>query len=165
MLKYFSNANVEPGQRKLLDGESLCERQADSLQNVPGREKHDPEWRAAKEWEEEQKRLAREGLTIPTASELLMARGDSCLAPVQRTMSRQLMWKRSWRRRTFSPAAAKRASRTSRKSLRREPMSFFPKSRMSAGQTSPTSTAKICWLHGTGVPTSLRDFHRWHHLF
>ena len=134
----------------MLDGESHRERQADSLQNASGRETHGPEWRAAKEWEKEQKRLAREGMTIPTASELLMARGDSCLAPVQRTMSRQLMWKRSWRRRTFSPAAAKRASMTLRKSLRREPMSFFPESRMRAGRTSPAGTTRICRLHGTG---------------
>ena len=39
VLEYFSNAYVETGQRKLLDGESHRERQADSLQNVPGREK------------------------------------------------------------------------------------------------------------------------------
>lgn len=39
VLEYFSNADVETGQRKLLDGESRRERQADSLQNVPGREK------------------------------------------------------------------------------------------------------------------------------
>lgn len=89
VLEYFSNADVETRQRKLLDGESHRERQADSLQNVPGREKHGPEWRAAKEWEEEQKRLAREGMTIPTALELLMAWGDSYLTHVQRTMSRQ----------------------------------------------------------------------------
>lgn len=36
VLEYFSNADVETGQRKLLDGESHRERQADSLQNVPG---------------------------------------------------------------------------------------------------------------------------------
>lgn len=39
VLEYFSNADVETGQRKLLDGESHRERQAGSLQNVPGREK------------------------------------------------------------------------------------------------------------------------------
>lgn len=89
VLEYFSNADVETRQRKLLGGESHRERQADSLQNVPGREKHGPEWRAAKEWEEEQKRLAREGMTIPTALELFMAWGDSYLTHVQRTMSRQ----------------------------------------------------------------------------
>ncbi len=89
VLEYFSNADVETGQGKLLDGESHCERQAGSLQNVPGREKHGPEWRAAKEWEEEQKKIAREGMTIPTALELLMAWGDSYLTHVQRTMSRQ----------------------------------------------------------------------------
>ena len=55
----------------------------------PAGKKHGPEWRAAKEWEEEQKRLAREGMTIPTALELLMAWGDSYLTHVQRTMSRQ----------------------------------------------------------------------------
>ena len=32
VLEYFSNADVETGQRKLLDGESHRERQADSLQ-------------------------------------------------------------------------------------------------------------------------------------
>ena len=55
----------------------------------PAGKKHGPDWRAAKEWEEEQKRLAREGMTIPTALELLMAWGDSYLTHVQRTMSRQ----------------------------------------------------------------------------
>ena len=39
VLEYFSNADVETGQRKLLDSKSHRERQADSLQNVPGREK------------------------------------------------------------------------------------------------------------------------------
>ena len=39
VLEYFSNADVETRQRKLLDGESHRERQAGSLQNVPGREK------------------------------------------------------------------------------------------------------------------------------
>ena len=39
VLEYFSNADVETGQGKLLDGESHRERQAGSLQNVPGREK------------------------------------------------------------------------------------------------------------------------------
>ena len=39
VLEYFSNADVETGQRKLLDGESHRERQADSLQNVSGWEK------------------------------------------------------------------------------------------------------------------------------
>ena len=39
VLEYFSNADVETRQRKLLGGESHRERQADSLQNVPGREK------------------------------------------------------------------------------------------------------------------------------
>ena len=89
VLEYFSNAYVETGQRKLLDGESHRERQADSLQNVPGREKACPGMAGRKEWEEEQKRLAREGMTIPTALELLMAWGDSYLTHVQRTMSRQ----------------------------------------------------------------------------
>lgn len=39
VLEYFSNADVETGQGKLLDGESHRERQTGSLQNVPGREK------------------------------------------------------------------------------------------------------------------------------
>ncbi|WP_077071226.1 hypothetical protein [Mailhella massiliensis] len=165
VLEYFSNADVETRQRKLLGGESHRERQADSLQNVPGREKHGPEWRAAKEWEEEQKRLAREGMTIPTALELFMAWGDSYLTHVQRTMSRQTYVEKKLVTKDFFAYCGKKASMTSRKSLRQEPMSFFPESRMSAGRTLPTSTARICWLHGTGVPTSLRDFHRWHHLF
>ena len=39
VLEYFNNADVETRQRKLLDGESHRGRQADCLQNVPGREK------------------------------------------------------------------------------------------------------------------------------
>ena len=42
---------------------------------------------------------------------------------------------------------------------------FLSRVKDEAGRTSPTSTARICWLHGTGVPTSLRDSHRWHHHF
>ena len=89
VLEYFSNADVETGQRKLLDGESHRERQADSLQNVPGREKAWPGMAGRKRMGGRAKRLAREGMTIPTALELLMAWGDSYLTHVQRTMSRQ----------------------------------------------------------------------------
>ena len=89
VLEYFSNADVETGQRKLLDGESRRERQADSLQNVPGREKAWPGMAGRKRMGGRAKRLAREGMTIPTALELLMAWGDSYLTHVQRTMSRQ----------------------------------------------------------------------------
>ena len=131
----------------------------------PAGKKHGPEWRAAKEWEEEQKKIAREGMTIPTALELLMAWGDSYLTHVQRTMSRQTYVEKKLVTKDFFAYCGKKASMTSRKSLRQEPMSFFPESRMSAERTSPTSTARICWLHGTGVPTSLRDSHRWHHHF
>ena len=89
VLEYFSNADVETGQRKLLDGESHRERQAGSLQNVPGREKAWPGMAGRKRMGGRAKRLAREGMTIPTALELLMAWGDSYLTHVQRTMSRQ----------------------------------------------------------------------------
>ena len=39
VLEYFSNADVETGQRKLLDDESHREQQANSLHHVSGREK------------------------------------------------------------------------------------------------------------------------------
>ena len=53
----------------------------------PAGKLHGPEWRAAKEWEEEQRKLAREGRVIQTAYERLMAWGDNYLDHACRTMS------------------------------------------------------------------------------
>ncbi|CAK7025937.1 MAG: hypothetical protein DELT_02583 [Desulfovibrio sp.] len=50
---------------------------------------HGPEWRAAKEWEEEQKLLLLKGATIRTGLELLLAWADDYFDFVQRTMGPQ----------------------------------------------------------------------------
>ncbi len=47
-----------------------------------------PEWRAAKEWEEEQRKIAMMPRAIPTDLELLMSWGNEYLDHVERTMSR-----------------------------------------------------------------------------
>lgn len=62
-------------------------RQVASRMFPPGR-KGGPEWRAAKEWEEEEKKRALEGRMILSASERLLAWGEQYLAHVQRTMTR-----------------------------------------------------------------------------
>lgn len=54
----------------------------------PGR-KHGPQWRAAKEWEEEQRQLAMARLTTLTGLERLMAWGNKYLDHARRTMGRQ----------------------------------------------------------------------------
>ena len=91
--------------------------------------------------------------------------GNSYLPHVRRTMSRQTSVEKQLVTKDFFTCCGKQASMTSRTSLRRKSMSFFPESRMNAGRTSPASTAKkllAAWNRG---PASLRDFHRWHRHF
>ena len=70
--------------RVIIDGKQVA-----SQMFPPGR-KGGPEWRAAKEWEEQkQKDLQQDLPPTPTGLELLLAWGDSYLAHAERTMKRQ----------------------------------------------------------------------------
>jgi integrase len=76
--------------RVVLDGKQVACRQ------FPPGKKGGPEWRAAKEWEEEQLKIAltrkeqeQESLQTLSALEKLLAWGEEYLAHAQRTMSRQ----------------------------------------------------------------------------
>lgn len=75
----------------------------------PGR-KHGPEWRAAKEWEEEQRKLAQAGQLpqqeerkppTPTACERLLAWGELYLAHAERTMTRSTWVEKQTHMRAF----------------------------------------------------------------
>lgn len=65
-------------------------RQVASRMFPPGR-RGGPEWRAAKEWEEEERRRALEGKKTLSACERLLAWGEQYLAHVERTMTKQTL--------------------------------------------------------------------------
>lgn len=69
--------------RVVLDGKQVA------CKMFPPGKKHGPNWRAAKEWEEEQRKLAMAGSVTPTGLERLMTWGNDYLDHAQRTMSRQ----------------------------------------------------------------------------
>ena len=74
--------------RVIVDGKQIACRM------FPPGKKGGPEWRAAKEWEEEQLRIAlaqkeMERTATPSALEMLLAWGESYLAHAKRTMARQ----------------------------------------------------------------------------
>jgi integrase len=76
--------------RVIVDGKQVASRQF-----PPGR-KGGPEWRAAKQWEEEQLKIAQkemERTATPSALERLFAWGENYLAHAQRTMARHT-WKK-----------------------------------------------------------------------
>jgi integrase len=68
--------------RVIVDGKQVA------CKMFPPGKKGGPEWRAAKEWEEETRKTAKEP-PIPSGLELLLAWGDLYLKHVKRTMSRQ----------------------------------------------------------------------------
>ncbi len=67
--------------RVVIDGKQIV------CKYFPPGKKHGPEWRAAKEWEEEQRLLALQGIAILTDLEKLTAWGNNYLDHVKRTMS------------------------------------------------------------------------------
>jgi len=70
--------------RVIVDGRQIA------CKMFPPGKKGGPEWRAAKEWEEETRKTAEANLPpTPTDLELLLAWGDSYLQHVERTMRRQ----------------------------------------------------------------------------
>ena len=74
--------------RVVVDGKQVACRQ------FPPGKKGGPEWRAAKEWEEEQLKIAlaqkeMERTATPSALEMLLAWGENYLAHAKRTMARQ----------------------------------------------------------------------------
>jgi len=75
--------------RVVMDGKQVA------CKMFPPGKKHGPQWRAAKEWEEEKRKLAEAGElsvhtqeTTPTACELLLAWGEAYLAHAERTVGR-----------------------------------------------------------------------------
>ena len=78
--------------RVVIDGKQVA------CKMFPPGKKHGPEWRAAKEWEEEQRKLAEAGLLptqmepqpaqTPTGYARLLAWGEAYLAHAERTMGR-----------------------------------------------------------------------------
>jgi len=69
--------------RVVVDGKQIASRQ------FPPGKKGGPEWRAAKQWEEDQLQIALTRKTIPSGLERLLAWGENYLAHAQRTMARK----------------------------------------------------------------------------
>lgn len=69
--------------RVVIDGKQVA------CKMFPPGKKGGPEWRAAKEWEEEQRKLALAGIVTPTGLEKLTVWGNEYLDHAQRTMSKK----------------------------------------------------------------------------